>query len=308
MPLYEREILKIDQVIKGPALFDEKGHLIANAPHIPVHLGSMSESVKIIKEERAGTMQEGDVFMLNNPYHGGTHLPDVTVITPVFIRSKEHPTFFVASRAHHADIGGITPGSVPPMSKNIDEEGILIDNFQLVRAGVFLEKELRELFLAEPYPVRNILQNIADLKAQIAANKKCDIELKKMVQHFGEDVVLAYMHHVQDNAAHCVEIVLEKLHDGEFSYAMDNGAEIKVKVMIDKYAKKAIIDFAGTSPQQQNNFNAPTSVSRAAILSNRRKIAPYGMAGGQAGALGLNKIRLPPCASATFRNALIKAL
>ena len=200
------------------AIFDDEGDLVANAPHIPVHLGSMSESVKTIIRERAGTVKPGDVFVLNAPYNGGTHLPDVTVMTPVFEEYGDRLLFYVASRGHHAEIGGKTPGSMPPDSRHIDEEGVLIDNFQLVDQGRLREKELEELFTTAPYPTRNFHHNLGDLKAQIAANEKGAQELRKMVGHFGLDVVLAYMKHVQDNAEESVRRVIERLSDGAFEY------------------------------------------------------------------------------------------
>ncbi len=248
------------------ALFNTQGDLIANAQHIPVHLGSMSESVKSIIQARGDTIKAGDVFMLNSPYHGGTHLPDVTVITPVFINGFEIPTFFVASRAHQADIGGITPGSVPAMSTHIDEEGILINDFHLVSGGALNLSELETLLTTGDYPVRNFHQNLADLKAQIAANQKGVIELQQLVENYGLETVNAYMQFVQDNAEENVRQVIEHLSDGTFEYAMDNNSHISVTISIDKQQRKAIIDFTGTSAQQENNFNAPIAVVRAAVL------------------------------------------
>ena len=248
------------------AIFDNSGSLVANAPHIPVHLGSMGESVRTVIRERGNTMSAGDVYVLNNPYNGGTHLPDITVITPVFDDRREKIIFFIASRGHHADIGGITPGSMPPDSKTIEEEGILIDNFLLVHRGTFREKEFTDLLSFGPYPARNISQNIADIKAQIAANEKGFQEIKKMIAHYGLSAVQAYMKHVQDNAEASVRKVLNNLKDGEFSYEMDDGSIIHVKITIDKILKNAIIDFTGTSSQRPNNFNAPSSVCMAAIL------------------------------------------
>ncbi|MEQ8221701.1 MAG: hydantoinase B/oxoprolinase family protein [Candidatus Eremiobacterota bacterium] len=248
------------------AVFDSSGYLVANAPHIPVHLGSMGESVRTVIRERGNTMSAGDVYVLNNPYNGGTHLPDITVITPVFDDRGEKIIFFIASRGHHADIGGITPGSMPPDSKTIEEEGILINNFLLVHRGIFREKEFMELLSSGPYPARNKSQNIADIKAQIAANEKGVNELRKMISHYSLPVVHAYMKHVQDNAEAGVKKVLTKLKDGEFSYEMDDGSIIHVKITIDKILKTAVIDFTGTSPQRQNNFNAPSSVCMAAVL------------------------------------------
>jgi 5-oxoprolinase (ATP-hydrolysing) len=247
------------------ALFDAQGHLIANAPHMPVHLGSMGESVQEIMRRRGDTMRPGDVYVLNAPYAGGTHLPDVTVVMPVFLSSLS-PSFFVASRGHHADIGGLTPGSMPSESSHIDEEGVLLDNVQLVAKGVFLEAELRALLSGGKYPARNVEQNLADLRAQVAACQKGAAELAAMVEHFGLAVVHAYMQHVQDNAEEAVRRVIDALTDGDFEYAMDNGARVRVSIRIDKQARAARIDFAGTSAQQPNNFNAPVSVTRAAVL------------------------------------------
>jgi 5-oxoprolinase (ATP-hydrolysing) len=248
------------------ALFDEAGHLIANAPHMPVHLGSMGESVQEILRRRASTMRRGDVFVLNAPYAGGTHLPDVTVVMPVFIAESKQPTFFVAARGHHADIGGSTPGSMPANSTHIEEEGVLLDNVPLVANGVFLEADMRKLLTAGRYPARNIEQNLADLRAQVAACQKGAAELEAMVTHFSLPVVQAYMQHVQNNAEEAVRRVIDALHDGEFTYAMDNGASVKATIRIDTQSRSATIDFTGTSPQQKNNFNAPVSVTRAAVL------------------------------------------
>ena len=248
------------------AIFDTQGDLVANAPHIPVHLGSMSESVKTVARERAGRMKRGDVYMLNTPYNGGTHLPDVTVITPVFEADRDEVLFYVASRGHHAEIGGITPGSVPPYSKHIEEEGILIDNFQLVAEGNLLEAETEALFSSHKYPTRNFHHNLGDLKAQIAANEKGVQELHRMVEHFGLDVVKAYMQHVQDNAEESVRRVIDALSDGNFEYSTDYGAKINVALTVDKSARSARIDFTGTSDQQPNNFNAPSAICVAATL------------------------------------------
>ena len=246
------------------ALFDAEGNLIANAPHMPVHLGSMSESIKTVIRLNAGTMKPGNVYVLNAPYNGGTHLPDVTVITPVF--QSNDVLFYVGSRGHHADIGGITPGSMPPGSKVVEEEGVLIDNFLLVEEGRFREKETVALLTGGKHPVRNIKQNIADLQAQIAANEKGVQELHRMVEHFGLDVVRAYMRHVQDNAEESVRRVLGVLKDGEFALPMDCGATLKVTVRIGAGRRSARIDFTGTSAQMPNNFNAPSSVAMAAVL------------------------------------------
>jgi 5-oxoprolinase (ATP-hydrolysing) len=246
------------------ALFDPQGGLVANAPHIPIHLGSMGESVKTVARDNAGTIEPGDVFVLNAPYNGGTHLPDVTVITPVFDDDKL--IFFVASRGHHADIGGITPGSMPPHSTTVDQEGVLLDNVKLVRRGVFLEAEIRRILSSGPYPSRNVDQNVADLKAQVAANEKGVREVTRMIEHFGLEVVHAYMRHVQDNAEESVRRVIDRLKDGSFVYPMDHGAKVAVKVSIDRARRAAVIDFTGTSAQLPNNYNAPTAVCRAAVL------------------------------------------
>lgn len=248
------------------AIFDTQGDLVANAPHIPVHLGSMSESVKTVLREREGSIKPGDVFMLNTPYNGGTHLPDVTVITPVFSEDGGELLFTVASRGHHAEIGGITPGSMPPDSTHIDEEGVLLDNVQLVAEGTLLEKESEEIFASAPYPTRNFHHNLGDLKAQIAANEKGVQELHRMVSHFGLDVVKAYMQHVQDNAEESVRRVIDTLTDGSFSYDTDFGATIKVDIKVDREERTATIDFTGTSDQQKNNFNAPSAICVAATL------------------------------------------
>ena len=248
------------------ALFDPDGNLIANAPHMPVHLGSMGESVRAIIAARGDTQKPGDVFVLNAPYAGGTHLPDITVITPVFDDAGAEILFYVASRGHHADIGGITPGSMPADSHIIEEEGVLIVNHQLVAEGRFLETELRALLASGEWPARNPDQNVADLKAQIAANQKGVSELGRMIDHFGLDVVQAYMGHVQDNAAESVRRVLDVLKDGTFEYPLDDGCVIKVAISIDHAARRARIDFTGTSPQQTSNYNAPTAVCRAAVL------------------------------------------
>ena len=247
------------------ALFDRQGNLVANAPHIPVHLGSMGESVKVIIAEHP-TMKSGDVFATNAPYNGGTHLPDITVVTPVFDEQGEHIIFYVASRGHHADLGGITPGSMPPNSVSVEEEGILFNNVQLVRHNTFLQAEVRELLSNNKYPARNPDQNIADLGAQIAANEKGVNELRRMVDHFGIEVVEAYMQHVQDNAEETIRRVLSGLSDGAFSYAMDDGSVINAAIRIDREARKAAVDFTGTSKQRPNNFNAPLPVCHAAVL------------------------------------------
>ncbi len=270
------------------ALFDAEGNLIANAPHMPVHLGSMGESIKTVVRENAVTMQSGDVYVLNDPYHGGTHLPDITVITPVYLGNKA--AFYVGSRGHHADVGGTTPGSMPPFSTRIEEEGVQIINFKLVDRGVLRETEILALLGSGAYPSRNPQQNLADLKAQIAANEKGVQELGKMVAHFGLDVVQAYMRHVQDNAEESVRRVIQLIGVrfqlleeqrqaamkaqnnwnltpiNSFTLPLDNGAQIQVAIRVNAAERSAVIDFTGTSPQQSNNFNAPTAVCMAAVL------------------------------------------
>jgi len=248
------------------ALFDAAGALIANAPHIPVHLGSMGESIKIIAVRNAGRMRPGDVYVLNDPYHGGTHLPDVTVVTPVFGEDGGQILFFVASRGHHAEIGGITPGSMPAFSTRVEEEGVLIDNWLLVRDGRLREAETLGLLASAAYPSRNPRVNLADLRAQIAANAKGVAELRRMTGHFGLAVVHAYMCHVQDNAEEAVRRVIGSLPNGACACELDNGAVIKVAVRVDRSARSAEIDFTGTSPQLPGNFNAPSSVAMAAVL------------------------------------------
>ncbi|WEJ12465.1 hydantoinase B/oxoprolinase family protein [Sinorhizobium prairiense] len=247
------------------AVFDNRGNLVANAPHMPVHLGSMDASVATAIRENP-VIHPGDVFLINAPYNGGTHLPDLTVCTPVFDEEGHEIRFWVASRGHHADIGGISPGSMSPLATNIEEEGVYIDNFKLIDRGRFCEKELEKLLNGARYPVRNILQNVNDLKAQVAANEKGVAELTKMIAQFGEDVVEAYMGHVQDNAAESVRRVLDRLPDGEFSYEMDQGCRIVVKISIDRESREATVDFTGTSQQRSDNFNAPEPVTRAAVL------------------------------------------
>ena len=248
------------------ALFNTKGELIANAPHMPVHLGSMGESVKTIIRERGHEMTPGDVYALNAPYNGGTHIPDVTVITPVFDDAGQAILFYLGSRGHHADIGGITPGSMPPRSSVIEEEGVLIDNFRLVRDGTFAESEVWELFTSGRYPARNPSQNIADLKAQIAACEKGTQELHRIIGEYGLEVVDAYMRHVQDNAETCVRRVLGVLRNGTCTYPLDDGSEIHVEIRIDHDAERAEVDFSGTSAQHSGNFNAPLAVTKAAVL------------------------------------------
>jgi len=250
------------------AIFDASGNLVANAPHMPVHLGSMGESIKTVMRENAGRMRAGDVYVLNDPYNGGTHLPDVTVISPVFDEAGQTILFYVGSRGHHADIGGTTPGSMPPDSHHIEQEGVLIDNFKLVDGadGVLREAEARALLLGARYPARNPDQNMADLRAQVAANQKGVEELHRMVAHFGLDVVRAYMGHVQDNAEEAVRRVIGALSDGAFRVELDNGAHIDVAIRVDRAARSAEIDFTGTSGQLENNFNAPSAVCMAAVL------------------------------------------
>ncbi|MER9949814.1 hydantoinase B/oxoprolinase family protein [Mesorhizobium sp. M0047] len=249
------------------AVFDRTGALVANAPHMPVHLGSMDRSVETIIRLNSGDIHPGDVFALNAPYNGGTHLPDITVVTPVFDDAQHEILFWAASRGHHADIGGTAPGSMTPLATTVDEEGVLFDNFRIVDRGHFREKELETLLTDHRYPARNPHQNIADLKAQIAANEKGVAELRKMVTHFGLDVVEAYMGHVQDNAAESVRRVLERLPDSsQYEYPTDTGQIIKVKITVDRQKREATVDFTGTSPVMKNNFNAPEPVARAAVL------------------------------------------
>ena len=246
------------------AIFDAAGDLVANAPHVPVHLGSMSDAVKAVIRETAGTVGEGDAFMLNSPYQGGTHLPDVTVVSPVFVAGR--PAFWLGSRGHHADIGGRTPGSSPPDSTTLEDEGVLIDLVPLVRGGQLREAETRALLTSGRWPCRAVDQNIADLKAQVAANETGRRALLKVVQDYGADVVAAYMGHVQDNAEESVRQVIGRLQDGAFRYPMDIGAEIAVRVTVDHARREAVIDFTGTSPQQAGNYNAPKAIARAVVL------------------------------------------
>jgi len=250
------------------AIFDHDGNLVANAPHMPVHLGSMGESIKTVMRENAGRMRAGDVYVLNDPYNGGTHLPDVTVISPVFDQAGQDILFYVGSRGHHADIGGTTPGSMPPDSDHIEQEGVLINNFKLIDGldGILREEAARAMLQGARYPARNPDQNLADLRAQVAANQKGVEELHKMVAHFGLDVVRAYMGHVQDNAEEAVRRVISALKDGSFHYELDNGAHIDVVIRVDQAARSAEIDFTGTSGQLPNNFNAPSAVCMAAVL------------------------------------------
>ena len=248
------------------AIFDKNGDLVANAPHVPVHLGSMSESVRVILRQNKDHIKPGDVFMMNNPFNGGTHLPDVTVITPVFDKEGTRILYTVASRGHHADIGGKTPGSAPPDSRTIDEEGVLIDNFLLVKEGQLRSVQTRELLASGKYPCRNIDQNMADLSAQIAANTTGLKELQKITDQFGVDTVHAYMSHVQANAEESVRRVLDVLHDCEFTYPLDSGDQIRVAISVHKAQRTATIDFTGTSPQNEWNYNAPLAICRAVVL------------------------------------------
>jgi len=248
------------------AVFDATGALVANAPHMPVHLGSMDRSVETIIRLNEGRIRPGDVFALNAPYNGGTHLPDITAVTPVFDDALKNILFYVASRGHHADIGGKAPGSMTPLATTVDEEGVLFDNFLVVEQGRFRERELEAMLTDHAWPARNPAQNIADLKAQIAANTRGVQELRKMVSHFGLDVVQAYMGHVQDNAEESVRRVIARLSDSAFTYKTDQGSTIEVKITVDRDRREATVDFTGTSPQQLNNFNAPEPVARAAVL------------------------------------------
>ena len=248
------------------AIFDADGQLIANAPHIPVHLGSMGESIRTVIE-RNPRMRPGDVFALNDPFHGGTHLPDVTVVTPVFLQpSDARPAFYTASRGHHADIGGITPGSMPPFSTSIDQEGVRIDNLLLVQNGQLQERAVLEHLLGAAHPARNPRQNLADLRAQIAANETGAAELRSLVRSWGLDTVIDAMRAVQDNAEACVRRAITQLHDGAFTLPLDSGAQIHVRITVDASARSATIDFTGTSAQLTSNFNAPRAVTMAAVL------------------------------------------
>ncbi len=249
------------------ALFDGAGALIANAPHMPVHLGSMGDSVRAVRDKAKATvgLRNGDVYVVNNPYNGGTHLPDLTVVMPVF-DDLDQCSFFVAARGHHADIGGKTPGSMPPDSRTLDEEGVLLDSFLLVEGGKFREQAFRDALASGRYPARDPDRNVGDIRAQIAACARGADEIRKMVDHFGRDVVLAYMQYVQDNAAEAVRRVLDRLSDGHFVYELDDGSEISVAITIDRQNRRARIDFSGSSSQQDSNFNAPPSICRAAVL------------------------------------------
>ncbi len=248
------------------ALFNHEGSLVANAPHVPVHLGSMSEAIKTVVRLNKDNIYPDDVFVLNAPFNGGTHLPDVTVITPVFDKNGKEIIFFVASRGHHADIGGKTPGSGPPDSKHIEEEGVLIDNFKLFDKGIFREQEMRKILSSGKYPCRNVEHNMADLAAQVAANKTGINEINSMIDQFGIETVHAYMNHVQDNAEESIRNAIVNLKQGEYEYELDNGEFIRVNVKIDKKNREAIIDFTGTAPKNPFNYNAPMAVCYAVIL------------------------------------------
>ena len=246
------------------AIFDADGELVANAPHMPVHLGSMSHSIKAVIAKNQGAMREGDAFMLNDPYNGGTHLPDITVIKPVFMNGEV--SFYVASRGHHADVGGTSPGSMPSDSSHIDQEGVLLDNVRVVEQGQFQEQRVRELFTGARYPARNVDLNIADLRAQLAACEAGMQALHGVVKQYGLAVVSAYMRHVQHNAEESVRRVIDVLSDGQFEYQLDDGSAIKVAISVDKENRAATIDFTGTSDQHPHNFNAPLAVTHAAVL------------------------------------------
>jgi 5-oxoprolinase (ATP-hydrolysing) len=248
------------------AIFDAEGGLVANAPHVPVHLGAMGESVRTVLSRRHATLKPGDVVALNNPFNGGTHLPDVTVITPVFDDDGRTIRFFLGSRGHHADIGGITPGSTPPMSRTLEEEGVVIDDFLLVDGGHFREPEFRDLLAGARYPARSPDVNVADIKAQVAANEKGVQELKRVIGQYGWPMVSAYMRHVMDNAEESVRRVIDRLGSGTFEYTMDNGRMLRVAVSIDHATRSATIDFTGTGGQDTGNFNSPPAVTRAAVL------------------------------------------
>ncbi|MFD0916285.1 hydantoinase B/oxoprolinase family protein [Pseudahrensia aquimaris] len=248
------------------AVFNAEGQLVANAPHMPVHLGSMDRSVETIIELNEGNMKPGDVFMLNAPYNGGTHLPDITVVTPVFDNDDKEIIFYVASRGHHADVGGLAPGSATPLATHVDEEGVLIDNFKIVDQGRFLEDEAFHVLTDHKYPCRNPQENLADLRAQVAANERGIMELRKMVDHFGQDIVDAYMIHVQDNAEESVRRVIDRLSDCSHTYTTDNDQQIVVNITVDREKREATVDFTGTSDVKKNNFNAPFPVTRAAVL------------------------------------------
>jgi 5-oxoprolinase (ATP-hydrolysing) len=246
------------------AIFDKQGELVANAPHIPVHLGSMSETVKAILS-RQGLCPK-DVYILNSPYNGGTHLPDITVVTPVFDKEGKNLLFLVGSRGHHADIGGVTPGSIPANSTSIEEEGVLINSFKIIAEGRFLEKATLKLLKNSAYPARNPQQNLADLKAQIAANSRGVQSLEALVEQFNLPLVQAYMNHVRNNASFAVQQLIAGLRNGHFSYSLDDGSEIRVAISINKKSKEATIDFTGSAGQHPGNFNAPIAITKAAVL------------------------------------------
>ena len=259
------------------AVFDADGELVANAPHMPVHLGSMDASVQAVLGARTKGPRSGDAYLVNAPYNGGTHLPDLTVVSPVFLTDGGRPDFFVASRAHHADIGGITPGSMPPDSRHIDEEGVLFDNFLLVSDGRLREERLMEALGGGRWPARNPARNLADLKAQLAANAKGMRELTALVRHYGRNTVRAYMSHVRDNAEESVRRVIDRLRNGRFAFAMDGGERIAVAVSIDRRNREAMIDFSGSSAQSQGNFNAPSPICRACVLYVFRTLVGAGI-------------------------------
>jgi 5-oxoprolinase (ATP-hydrolysing) len=248
------------------AIFDAEGRLVANAPHVPVHLGAMGESVRTVMRDRGATLQSGDVVALNNPFNGGTHLPDVTVITPVFDDAGRQIMFFVGSRGHHADIGGITPGSTPPLSRTLEEEGVIINDFLLVDGGTFREAPFRALLAGAKYPARSPDVNVADIKAQVAANEKGVQELRKVVEQFGWPTVSAYMRHVMDNAEESVRKVIDRIGGGSFDYRMDNGKLLRVAIHVDRDTRSAVVDFTGTGEQDGGNFNSPPAVTQAAVL------------------------------------------
>jgi 5-oxoprolinase (ATP-hydrolysing) len=275
------------------ALFDASGALIANAPHMPVHLGSMGASVRAVIAANAGALRPGRAWMLNAPYAGGTHLPDITVVSPVFAGEAAAPAFWVASRAHHADIGGITPGSMPPASRTIDDEGVRVENFLLLDEGRLRERELRDLLASGRWPARNPDQNVADLKAQLAANARGGAELEALIARVGLAAVRDYMGHVQDNAEACVREVIGRLHDGHRSLEMDDGSTIEVRVTVDREARSAVVDFAGSSPQQAGNFNAPLAVCTAAVLYVFRTLVQADIPLNE-GCLRPLEIRVPP--------------
>ena len=274
------------------ALFNAQGELVANAPHVPVHLGSMDSAVAAIREAFATEMRPGDSFMLNAPYKGGTHLPDITVVTPVFIDTGTQPAFFVASRGHHADIGGLAPGSMSPRATTVEEEGVYIEPTRLVAAGHFLEIETRALLTQARHPARNPDENIADLKAQLAANMRGATELSALTGEFGLADVTRYMAHVLDNGEAAIRHLLAKLKGGHFRIETDQGTVVEVSITIDTTTRSAIVDFTGTSPEQPTSFNAPAPVTRAAVLYVFRVLAdvPIPL---NAGCLRPIEIRIP---------------